>query len=553
MYSRCEWGFNKRGAAGLASAAMLLLSTNTPASQGILNGLPVSEVTVFKDGHIFVEHKGDLTINDEGKASLENLPQALFGTFLPFIESDEVVLRRVSSGRKEVSGNRSVNNMTELLTLNEGKAILLNVRYEDEGELHIVEGTIGSTLQNNDAFGQGTEKLLSVKTATGARLVPMNRIVSFEFKEEYVESREQTDYTSQLTFSFDPDDKNKTIEGGVTYAQAGVVWVPSYHIKMNEESGELEVLLQATITNHFADLNNIKMNLVVGVPKFLEGQGLDPIAIAGGLRHHTSFSGFRQTPDILVNTFSNAGISEVELYGSNSLSQATSDGSGLPSQEMYVFTVDGLSLAQSETAQVTLEKFTVPYEMEYDFVFAADSPNRLTQSGSKTDRGTDPGLSTETASTLLLMKNDRSFPFTTAPAMIYRDHQFVAQTQVKYTPIGSIGRVELPKSVDLRARNIDKVKERRFGAISNSGAEPSRIDMLGSIEVMNFKEIPVTVRVRREVHGIPEEISQDGEIKFLQDNTQRSSNGRVNGSGVFEWKLELKPGSKEILEYEWSH
>src|SRR5690606_22222196 len=73
---------------------------------------------------------------------------------------------------------------------------------------------------------------------------------------------------------------------GLMYVQKGLRWIPSYRIVIDEatsEGGEhcgtARLELQATLVNELADLENIAVNLVIGVPSFAFADTLDPISM----------------------------------------------------------------------------------------------------------------------------------------------------------------------------------------------------------------------------------------------------------------------------------
>src|SRR5664279_5472913 len=46
--------------------------------------LPIKEITVFKDGHAFVAHEGEMPTDEHGNVVMDYLPAPVVGTFWPY-------------------------------------------------------------------------------------------------------------------------------------------------------------------------------------------------------------------------------------------------------------------------------------------------------------------------------------------------------------------------------------------------------------------------------------------------------------------------------------
>ncbi|MBE3068865.1 MAG: hypothetical protein IMZ66_01375, partial [Planctomycetes bacterium] len=66
--------------AGVAAGA----PRSEPAGPASLAGMPIREVTVFKDGHAFVLHEGNAPVDASGRVVLDYLPSPVLGTFWPY-------------------------------------------------------------------------------------------------------------------------------------------------------------------------------------------------------------------------------------------------------------------------------------------------------------------------------------------------------------------------------------------------------------------------------------------------------------------------------------
>src|SRR6185369_2228738 len=64
--------------------------------------LPIKEVTVFKDGHAFVAHEGELPTDSAGNVVMDYLPTPVLGTFWPYAKGGGHKLSSVVVGQHRV-------------------------------------------------------------------------------------------------------------------------------------------------------------------------------------------------------------------------------------------------------------------------------------------------------------------------------------------------------------------------------------------------------------------------------------------------------------------
>ena len=97
----------------------------SPVQADDLGTLPVKEITVFKDGHAFVLHEGDMPTDEQGNLVLDYLPAPVIGTFWPYSSDPKAKLTSVVTGRTEVQRERTALNLRELLEANVGAEVLI--------------------------------------------------------------------------------------------------------------------------------------------------------------------------------------------------------------------------------------------------------------------------------------------------------------------------------------------------------------------------------------------------------------------------------------------
>src|ERR1700751_844305 len=65
--------------------------------------LPIKELTVFKDGHAFVAHEGELPTDNHGNVVMDYLPAPVVGTFWPYVADPRASMRTVVAGQQRVA------------------------------------------------------------------------------------------------------------------------------------------------------------------------------------------------------------------------------------------------------------------------------------------------------------------------------------------------------------------------------------------------------------------------------------------------------------------
>src|SRR5690242_10649511 len=82
--------------------------------------LPIKEITVFKDGHAFVAHEGEMPTDERGNVVMDYLPSPVMGTFWPYSAEEPVKLTSVVASQRRVLVERTALNLRELLEANVG-------------------------------------------------------------------------------------------------------------------------------------------------------------------------------------------------------------------------------------------------------------------------------------------------------------------------------------------------------------------------------------------------------------------------------------------------
>ena len=63
-----------------------------PAPLSALARMPVKEITIFKDGHAFLLHEGQMPTDAAGNVIMDYLPAPVLGTFWPYSSNKDLKL-----------------------------------------------------------------------------------------------------------------------------------------------------------------------------------------------------------------------------------------------------------------------------------------------------------------------------------------------------------------------------------------------------------------------------------------------------------------------------
>jgi hypothetical protein len=97
--------FNRYSALALALAQAFTLAAaaaEKAAPLSMFGKLPIKEITVFKDGHAFVAHEGEMPTDERGNVVMDYLPAPVIGTFWPYSAEKRAKLTSVVARQKRV-------------------------------------------------------------------------------------------------------------------------------------------------------------------------------------------------------------------------------------------------------------------------------------------------------------------------------------------------------------------------------------------------------------------------------------------------------------------
>ena len=566
----------------LAEAAILT------APPGTFARLPIKELTVFKDGHAFVAHEGTMPTDDKGNVILDYLPTPVVGTFWPYSAEKRAPLTSVVAGTRRVMVERTALSLRELLEGNLGTEALIS-----EGTNRYLATIAGVPSRSGEELAATSppnapqrlpEKgnLILLKTGEGLKAVPIDRITDVTFPHAPKAGVASEEFRNLLTLKLDWGKAKpaKTAKIGLFYLQKGVRWIPNYKIELDGK-GHAVVKFQATLLNELADLDDVSVNLVIGVPTFAFKDTVDPLALQQDLAHLSQYfqtDNPRNSP--LAFNFSNAIMSQQARASdfrsapgaaAASLGPEIGDGGG-KTEDLFIFNVPHVTLRKGERMVFPIAEFTLPYQDVFTLELPFAPPAEVRRNfGNEQQRELAKLFNSPKVQHKICLTNTSKYPLTTAPALLLRDGRVLAQGMMTYTASGANSDLAVTTAVDIAVKKSEAETKRTPNAFTENGSSYLRIDLAGKVTLTSYRAQPVEVEVTRFILGTADSAGRDGRIEKLSGYDDGEYLGGAdypywwgwygwpnwwsyyNGIGRVTWTVKLTPKEAAELDYAWHY
>jgi hypothetical protein len=593
----------------IAAAALSLLALPACADQAAplqaLSKMPVKEITVFKDGHAFVLHAGKMPTDAAGNVVMDYLPSPVLGTFWPYCGEKNAKLQAVTAGQRKVLVEHTALTMHELIEANLGADVVVTEVTDKMAPDKFYPAKIvgrptrsGEELEKTSPPNSGEllpqkGDLILLKTEGGLKAVSLEQVRDITIKGEAKPKFSQEEFRNLLTLKLDWNGKpGQAADVGLMYLQKGVRWIPSYKVVIDGK-GSAAVRFQATLINEMVNLEDVTVNLVVGVPTFKFKDTIDPIGLQQQLVQIAAQ--FRRDGSQVPNALSNAIMSQQAGLGGQFRNEPEPAGeAALPrdlgpeiagtdqKEDLFVYTVQHVTLKKGQRMVLPVGEFALPYKDVYSLDVPFTPPPEAWGEAMNQFRGqtNDPDAAKLMLSPKVMHKirltNNTKAPLTTAPGLVVRDDRVLAQGLVTYTPIGADSDLTITTAVDIMVRKKEKEAKRTPDAVKWQNNPYARIDLEGQLTLTNRKDKAVEVEVARYVLGNIGEADQGGKVEMvnvLEDPAflpSGLSGGEpywqwwrgynwpywwyhFNGIGKATWKVKLDPGKGIDLKYTWNY
>lgn len=546
---------------------------------GALSNMIVKEATVFKDGHSFILHEGEMPIDESGNVVMDYLPTPVLGTFWPYSTDKNVKITSVVAGRRIVTIVRTALDLEELLKANVGAKVIVTESQQEKYAATIVAVPARNSQERETTSPPNSGpslpqegKLILLKTTEGVKAVKLAQIVDVTFLENYKTARSTKEFRNVLTLKLDRKEggAGESAKVGIVYLQKGLRWIPNYKVTIDGH-GKAAVELQSTLINDLTDLQDVTVNLVVGVPTFAFADMIDPISLQqvaaqvsrGDRRRNRTAFGFS-------NAIMTQMVSENSETARRAPGEAPKVAGAESSEDLFVFTVEHVTLKKGQRMVLPVKRFELPYKDVYTLKLPFSPPPEVWQRfNSEQLRELSQLAGAPKVMHKIRLDNTSDAPLTTAPALILLGDRVLGQGLMKYTSIDGKVDLSITQAVDIKSKKTERETKRDPEHVKWRNDFYGRIDLAGKIAITNYRDEVVDLEVTRYVLGNVDESNKDGHfemINILEDLTFMSDSDwprwwswhrwpswwyRFNGMGRIEWKVRLEPGKSIDLNYAW--
>lgn len=591
----------------LSLACLLALSACAPAADKNPSELELKtqRVIIFKDGYALFIKRATATSDKAGEVFTDDVPDAaVLGSF--WAVPDEGRLVSMLAGWKSTKDTDEkqmpCTQPIEILMANKGKQAKVELHDKTlySGIIHevlvdktaaplsppaleLLDLTSGSAKPKPPALmtGSRVSRLVAtpleaehtltavngsnfiLRTDEGDVLLPVGQVRSVlvkDMKTTLAKTLTTSKKTKRLSFKFEGGEKKQALT--IMYFRPGLRWVPTYRVSLTKEAeGEknakkmADIALQAELLNEAEDLDDVPLDIVVGVPNFRFKGTPSPLVLEATMRNALA----EAAPDVMGNNsqFSNAMYTQVAADVRRTRANANAPEGvvvNLPgeltasgAQDLFVYNLPKISIGKGDRVAVPIFSAKVPYRDVYTWdVHITKQDNAAAPSGAGIN--SPLVLSKNEVWHQIQLTNTTNLPWTTGAAMIMQGNQPLAQELLTYTAPKDEVRVPVTVSVDTRGTLTEKEVNRELKAIQWDGYNYAKIERELALDLCNNKPIEIEVEVTLRVGGKVTKATHDGQVTLggfnAADWTQYQGHPAVNNSSTVVFKAKLKPGDK---------
>ncbi len=515
----------------------------------------VKRVAVFKNGYAFTYREGIAqTLN--GWAYTTNAPIGVLGTVWGYSTSPNVKIMQMLASQTDKRDIERVNTIAEILLANEGARIRFVDTYDNnkffEGTYEIVSRNRNFAVLPNETYNND-EIIIALKTETGVMFFPVNSIRKIEIIGQPKMERPKISKENRLMMKVEGANDGQNVNLGIAALERGIRWIPAYRVEVKGTPvKEAKLELEAMLINELTDLQNTEVNFVVGVPHFLFQDQMSPLsmntAFAGVSSYFQTGAGNNRRDsysNAIMSQTADLGDTKFEEDGASPTVSGEEKTNTFSAEQLFLYQANNINLKKNERASLRLFSLTVPATEVFEWTLndAADTQRKyLEYSGSSTTTPLLQDLSSKVWYALRL-KNQTGMPWTTAPAITFREWKPIGQDMLSFTPIGGENILRVTPATEVIGTHKLEEKSRTQTELRYGGSNYTfdLVTIEGTIKLRNIKKESVELVLTRNMVGETLTATDDGKISREGLNLQS-----VNPNSVVRWNLTIPSGEKEI-------
>jgi len=500
----------------------IILVLGSAAFATAQNSLPVRKVTIFKNNTALVVKEGSLSTKN-GVVAMPVPDKVLFGSYFIGATKDNAVKNIVF---KNDTLRRSARSLAiwQFLAGNVNKSVTIAYSPE-EG----IDKTMSGKVLSYDLY---TGMLKFLTDAGKTSILHVGKIYQADFKDEPAATYMADSLLRLMVLK--PEKPTADMALQEVYMTSGINWMPSYFLKLKDaKTARLE--MKAMVENFAENLNETDVELVVGAPQMKYSAKLDPMTydylttILGTAEAQSQ--NYMQRNTLMSSSFSGYDAEATVYFDQNFSIEGEKTG------DMYIYKLGKVTLPKESKGSFPIFANTVDYRDKYEgtiYDIVNFYVNRYVQSD---ERLFDIYHSLE-------IKNTSGVPLTTASIMVINEKdQFLAQDELKYTPINATSDIRLSKALDIVMKNNEEEQSRTDNAKRIGKTTYSKVVLKGEVTIENFQKNEVTVVVKKNVNGTVSSSSDSGVV------SRNKNYSYINSASEIKWEVKLAAGQKKVLSY----
>jgi hypothetical protein len=521
----------------------------------------VKRVAVFKNGYAFTYREGEAQIQN-GWVYTTNTPIGVLGTIWGYATSPNVRVMQLLASENEKREMERVTDIAEILLANEGARIRFLDSYgkQFEGTYEIVSRNRNfaapavRTDFYTDEFRED-QVTIALKTETSLMFFNASTIRNLEIVGQPKMEKIKFSKENRLALKVEGAKDGERVNLGIAALERGIRWIPAYRVEVKGSPvKEAKLELEAMLINELTDLKNSEVNFVVGVPHFLFQDQMSPLSI------NTAFAGVSSyfsagTRNNRRDAYSNAIMTQQSYSADTSYSE---DGDATPTvsgeeqtnsfsaEQLFLYQANDITLKKNERASLRLFSLTVPASEVFEWTLN-DAPNTMQRYLEYSSGSTSTPLLQDLSSKVwyaLRLKNQTGMPWTTAPALSFREWKPIGQDMLSFTPIGGENILRVTPATEIIGTHTLVEKSRVQTELRYGGSSSVSFDLVtveGTIKLRNIKKEAVELVLTRNLVGDVVSATDAGKISREGLNLQA-----VNPNSIVKWNVSLPSGEKEI-------
>jgi len=521
----------------------------------VLSATP-TYAALFKNGVGLVASRLTLP-NQEGEFQIAPLPEATFGSFW-LHWGDGILPENIKATQIQSEKSVPAANIAELLEANIGKSVELWIKDRKEWQQYtildipkrhddpILQSRPENTIPIPPPFERG--EIVLLQGQTGREAIPISWVESIRHYTTDSVARPVQENAVQMTVKPGKSDGNRDVT--LTYLAKGIAWSPSYMLDINQEK-KATIVAKAIVVNDLQPLDRTNLELIAGYPNIAFSEANSTFSLTPLFQTLEKLRGEagRGSQQYKFPVASNAVLTQrvafdVDNDGFQNLpSMPATPVMGESAEDLYFYQIDDVTLKKGERGYYPLFSQEIPYEHVYTW----EIPNYIDENAGY--RGPqEQATPAQVVWHALKLTNTTPQPWTTAPAITMKDNRILGQDTLHYTAKSAATNLKITQAVAINAEQNEYEVDRQRSSAQFYSRNYDLVTVRGELEVLNYKEEPVTIEITKTLRG--EVQKADGEPKI-----SRLAKGlrSVNPDSQLVWKVEIKPGKDNALKLTYTY